>query len=289
MSTQSEPAIEESLEAPPPDERDPIALDEVFAALELSEFSGSALVAECGAGHAVRRLLDEAGETRRVMAVDLHQSNLDLARRRVDEADARRVFFNTQGVRALSFAPDVFDLAVCFQSLVTTADVLNALSAFATLVRPGGSCAVVCAARGSFPGFREMLVEEALANGSDGAVSELDALSEMLADEDDVRMGVDRCGLELIAQGRVSAEIDFGDPADFAADPLVAALLPTWRSVTVGESGRDTLGDGAIRRLKTYFSGATFTDHYEAVWVVARVPEPEVMGIDEDDVVSVDD
>lgn len=125
----------------------------------------------CGTGYPLLALLDKLDDASRVIGVDPDGHMLDVARRRAGGLSGKRVFLKVEDLERLSFADEVFDVAVANLVLQDCADPRRVLSEVRRVLRPGGVLGVTRPLAGTFQEFFDLLREavEAGAGGADGA------------------------------------------------------------------------------------------------------------------------
>lgn len=242
---------------------------------------GTGLVAACRSGVLVRTVLESPTGLRRVMAVDADREFVNLARDAVRGVDGPSVYFHVQAPHALTFADDVFSLAVCGGGLSTTASLMNGLAALARVVRPGGQVVVACLDASAFPLLWEVLTEVAW-TVAPGLATALDDAARARVDARVLRDAATRCGLETVSIERVSKRIVLGEAVDTLAHPL---LEREWLSGLRPILDGDTDWAAATgSRLAGWFGDALVEDQVSLLVAVLRVVESETVAVGEADV-----
>jgi SAM-dependent methyltransferase len=249
--------------------------------MPVPDAGATALVTGCRTGLSVLQLARMMPELRRVVAVDEDRELLNQAHATVEDVDAPPIFFNTQATRSLTFADDVFQLAVCASGVHDAASLLNALSALERVVAPDGVIGLAAFGAGSFPLVRELLLEELWARQDDRA-HDLDA---MWVTPSAVRDAGVRCRLSFLDDGASRVPVECGTVQDLLRHPLVIRdlrepLRPLFSDV-------ESLWDALVVRGSGWFGDAPVTDEVELLWSLWIV-QPPLHAVDEADVVAQD-
>jgi len=124
-----------------------IRLSETIRQLEV-QAGHQVLEVGCGTGGAARALASLAGDTGRVMAVDLSEIMLEVARSR-GAGQSPPVEYRIADVHALPFADGSFDRCCARNVLEIVADPSRAMSEMVRVLRPGGKLVLPAADYGS--------------------------------------------------------------------------------------------------------------------------------------------
>lgn len=249
----------------------------------VSDVSGTILVAACGAGTLLRHVVDAAASASRVMAVDSDPRRVDASRAAV-VGTARPVFFATNALTGLGYAPDVFGAAIGVHACTTEAEALNAFVALDKVVRPGGVVTVCALGARSAGLLLEAVLEECLARGVlEQCRSAIDDLSGRRVDLEMLDAAAERVGLQrtYAARAEVDARLDSVDA--LRTDPLLGPVVAGWAELDAVAPG---VVDAALARLATYFGGDAVDLSLELLVWAGTVREPDVMAVDEVDFVD---
>lgn len=263
-----------------------VAAEVVLGRVPLSELRGTLLVAELGETVFASAVLESAAQARRVMLVDGDADRLDAARDRLEAAVP--TFFAVESVRSLSFARDVFEAAFCARGIVTSADANNVLASLVERVRPGGWVGLVAFGEQTIETFDEMLAEAVFATGRERLVAAFEDHRQRRVREHDLEAAALRCGLGEFETGTIAIPVEAPAEALMMSDLVASDLAPAWRAVDEGIREPGTTYGEAMMRLRTYFDGAAVKDALQLLWLVGRVVEPEVLDVDDADVLPLD-
>jgi ubiquinone/menaquinone biosynthesis C-methylase UbiE len=127
--------------------------------LDLSE-KRQILDVGCGTGYPAVEIVRRLSGGSRLIAIDASSAMLDVARKKMEEMNARGVFFRTESaVPRLSFADDVYDLVVCNLGLTEMESPARTLADFARVTKPGGQVRCTLPLEGSFQEFYDIYRE----------------------------------------------------------------------------------------------------------------------------------
>lgn len=249
----------------------------------------SVLVAEAREGLTALCVANHLPVLRRMIVAEGDRDALNRARGVFDGNDGPPVFFSHQSLPSLQFADGVFDAAVCVAGVVTTAQLLNAVSELTRLVRPGGSVVVAALGGHAFVLLEEIAREAAWSAHLDGTISEddsdeLDAARVTPHSFDDVARQVNA---NIVERGSLREHVSFGRGPSVLGDASVARdLFGAWRVMLPNAAH-------ALDRLPSWldawFAEAELVDDVEVLWARFEVlPEPEV-AISDDDVLAATD
>ncbi|MBU6160070.1 MAG: methyltransferase domain-containing protein [Myxococcales bacterium] len=245
----------------------------------------TALVAECRTGHLNGRLSRAMPTIRRMMAVDPDRDLLDVARGQ--EPGPVSVFFQTQSVRTLTFADDVFGLSLAAPLTGSVADVLNSLSELARVTAPGGW--IVFAVPGSNSlAFMDELLNETMVAFPD-AVSAMEEWRETRTTAAPVLAAGSALQVEWVDSGELHIPVTFESAGQVWDHPVVAeAFAPRWQAIGDSAAVRQRLAADLRDRLTRYYAGGPITSELQALWFLGRVVESAPVLVSDDDLVQED-
>jgi SAM-dependent methyltransferase len=243
----------------------------------------TALVAECRTGVLNGRLSRAMPTIRRIMAVDPDRDLLDAARGQ--EPGPVSVFFQTQSVRTLTFADDVFGLSLCAPLTGSVADVLNSLSELARVTAPGGWILFAVPDADSLA-FMDELLNETLV-----ALPDVEASVEEWRDTRTTAAPILAAGsalqIEWVDSGTLTVPVTFESAEHVWEHPVVAeAFAPRWQAVGDDAESRDRIAADLRNRLTRYYAGGAVGSELQALWFLGRVVEAAPMQVSDDDVVG---
>ena len=97
------------------------------------------------------------------IAFDASGTLLDVARNKAGALSGKRIYFRSERAQKLSFANDVYDLIVANLGFADVDEPRTAVKEWVRVLKPGGTLALTCAARGTWQEFfdiyREVLVK----------------------------------------------------------------------------------------------------------------------------------
>jgi SAM-dependent methyltransferase len=104
----------------------------------------SVLEIGCGTGALTLPLAEAVGEPGRVVAVDISDPMLGLARRRVEESGLRNITFLLGDAQVLAFSPAAYDVVTSRMGVMFFADPTAAFHNIGRALRPGGRLVFAC-------------------------------------------------------------------------------------------------------------------------------------------------
>lgn len=118
----------------------------------------------CGTGYPTTELIRRKGDDARLIAIEASSALLDVARKKLEETQAKGVFLRSQAAEPeLKFADGVYDLVVCNSAVHNMEDPAKAISEFGRVTREGGEVRVTIPVEGTYSEFfdiyREVLVK----------------------------------------------------------------------------------------------------------------------------------
>lgn len=243
----------------------------------------SVLVAEAREGLTALCVANHLPVLRRMIVAEGDRDALNRARGVFDGSDGPPVFFSNQSLPSLQFADGVFDAAVCVAGVVTTAQLLNAVSELSRLVRPGGNVVVAALGGHAFGLLEEIAREAAWSAHLDGTIAEddsdeIDAARVTPHSFDEVAAAVNAT---IVERGSLREHVSFGRGPSVLGDATVARdLFGAWRVMLPNAAH-------ALDRLPSWldawFADRELVDDVEVLWARFEVqPEPEVAVRDED-------
>jgi SAM-dependent methyltransferase len=207
----------------------------------------------CATGRLTEALLERLPPQGRIIAIEDGRELMELARQRVSELGARRVFFKKETPEKLTFADATFD-GVLAGGLSPVYDLRQVLHEAARLLRPDGFLLLGAPLRGSFQELfdllREVAEKEDLLPVQDG----LDRLLARLPDRATANRWLQETGL---VETRVKARaevIRFPNALGLLQSPLVRAhCLEACLTLIPDRSWREGVLAGLVKALDTYF------------------------------------
>jgi len=212
----------------------------------------SVLEIGCGTGALTLPLAAAVGEHGRVVAVDISEPMLGLARQRVGERGLNNVALNLGDAQVFAFEPAAFDLATSRMGVMFFADPAAAFRNIKRALKPGGRLAFAC--WGPLPENRHWLVSYDVALRHLGPPAPPPAREPgplAFGDPDYIRGVLTAAGLTDIAVERAHPTIIGGSPEEEARQAL--AMGPTARLIEAkkpSEAVRQTIA----REIEAAFS-----------------------------------
>jgi SAM-dependent methyltransferase len=247
------------------------------------KIDSTVLVAECRTGTLTRAIAQALPELPRLMSVEPDRDYLDAAR----AAKETRVptFFQTQSIRTLGFATDVFGLAVGGVLGGSTADVLNSVAELARVTKPSGWVLFAYTVSASLPLVDELANESALALGGDWDET-LDLARERRPTPERVAEHLKRIGLSIVDAGSQTVPVPFESGEALWSHPVALdAFRPFWVAIGDTTDERKAFAADLKRRIAMYYSDALTSD-LVFEWLLARVEEPAHESVEEADVIE---
>jgi SAM-dependent methyltransferase len=242
----------------------------------------TALVAECRAGYLNGRLSQGVPTIRRIMAVDPDRDLLDAARGR--EPGPVSTFFQTQSVRTLTFADDVFGLSMCAPLTGSVADVLNSLSELSRVTAPGGWIVVAVPGADSL-GFMDELLNETRVAFPD-AVEVMEEWRDTRTTPGPILAAGEGLRVEWVDSGEFRIPVTFESAEQVWDHPVVAeAFAPRWQAIGDDSASRQRIAADLRERLTRYYAGGAIEGDLQALWFVGRVVESAALQVSDDELV----
>jgi SAM-dependent methyltransferase len=251
--------------------------DEAVAAVWSPRVAGlaldsTALVAAAHTGALAHMLCAALPGVQRWMVVESERELLDHARRR-PAGSAASMFFQTQGVRSLSFADDVFGLAAAAPLTASIADSLNALAELARVTRPDGWVLFALPLGSSLGLFDDLLEETFFAHGL--SPETLAEWRETRNNAAAVEQAMGAMGLDVVDRGAVRRTLQAADGGALWSHPLVQrAFVPRWSAVGEDAATASQVVAGLETRVTTYWEGVAVETALEGCWWLCRVQTP---------------
>jgi SAM-dependent methyltransferase len=199
----------------------------------------------CGTGALTLPLAEAIGAHGRLVAVDISEPMLAVARQRADERELRNVTLHLGDAQVFAFEPAAFDVATSRMGVMFFADPAAAFRNIGTALKPSGRLVFAC--WGPLAENRHWLVAYDVAVrhlGSPAPRSSREPGPLAFADPDYIRSFLDAAGFAEISVERAHPMIIGGSPAEEAHQSL--AMGPTAR--LLDEKQPDDATRGAIAR-----------------------------------------
>jgi len=240
-----------------------------------TEESATVLVAEARCGFVPIELLSVLEGGARIIALDGHDSMLDVARKRAESHDTgRRIFFVDQRVGAISYADGVFRAGLCFDGLLTLRQVEQALGELTRVSAPGATLLVAAPLAESFPEFYDILDEALRAHKTlDTVAPRIARLKSSLVTPGRFAALARAAGLSAIRVEKLTWELAFAGGHEFLQSPLIReTFFPQWLGL-IPSSEREPILRYVGDAIDTYWHGRVFKTTISAALLVARVPQ----------------
>ncbi len=247
----------------------------------------TALVAECRTGALTRAVAEALPGLPRLMSVEPDSDYLDAARA-AKKSGGVPTFFQSQSIRTLGFANDVFGLAIGAVLGGTTADVLNSVAEMARVTRPSGWVLFAYTLSDSLPLVDELANESALALGAPWN-DVLESARERRPTPERFAEHLEKIGVSVVDKGKETISVNFESGEALWNHPLAQdAFYPFWVAIGDTTADRKAFAADLKRRIAMYYSDP-FTSDLVFEWLLARVDEPAPESIGEEDLMEAHD
>ena len=230
----------------------------------------------CGTGYPLLALLERMDESSRVIGIDRDPAMLDIARRRAGGLAGKRVFLKVEDIERLSFADEVFDVAVANLVLHDTEDPRRVLSEMRRVLRPGGgTMGVTRPLAGTFVEFYDLLREAIEAAGAEleGVVDKLDQHMAMFPDAAEARAELEQAGFEDVTVEVRRFSLLFRSSREFFFAPVIEhGFLKLWKDLFPDKASTQRAFLWAKRAIDTYHGSGAFNLTVEAGLLTGRKP-----------------
>ena len=251
---------------------EPLWTEPLLKAAEPARFLGDAvsvLVAEARCGFVPLEMVDSLPENSRIIALDPSRAMLDQARQRLDEEDARRVFFVPQRVGDLSYAAGVFQGAVCLNGVSTPRQAEEALSELTRVTAPGGTVILGAPLRTAFPEFYDMLDEALRAHALHDVLGRMYELRESLLTPARLCDTAEQAGLLDVTVDEISWDVEFKSGQDLIMSPLVReTFFSQWIGI-IRSADREPILRYVADAIDMYWNNTRFTCRIVAATMTA--------------------
>jgi ubiquinone/menaquinone biosynthesis C-methylase UbiE len=244
--------------------------------LDLPE-KGQILDVACGTGYPALEILRRKSPDTRLIAIDGSSAMLDVARKKVEEAGIKGVFFRSESaIPRLSFADDVYDLVVCNLGLEDMPDPAVAVADFARVTRPGGQVRCTTPLEGTFEEFFDIYREVLIKHDKHDV---LDRLNQHLAQR---YPPVEECNRWLADAGldphRVEVEefsMLFKSSREFFFAPVIEfGPLTDWKAIAGSGQEMQDIFWFIKEAIDAYFGGRAFQVTVKAGCLIGTKAEP---------------
>lgn len=250
---------------------------EASRALIGAEKSATVLVAEARCGYVPLELLSVLEKGTRIIAMDGHDSMLDVARKRAESHDTQnRIFFVEQRVGAISYAAGVFGTSICLDGLLTLRQVEAALGELTRVSAPGATVLLAAPLAASFPEFYDILDEALRAHKMLEAVAlRIAKLKRTLITPPRLAALARAAELSVMGVEKLSWEVAFAGGHEFLQSPLIReTFFPQWLGL-IPSSEREPILRYVADAIDTYWHGRVFQTTISAALLTARVKVEE--------------
>lgn len=237
--------------------------------------SATVLVAEARCGFVPIELLDVFGAGTRIIALDGHDSMLDVARKRAESLDTKkRIFFVDQRVDNISYAEGVFRAGICLDGLLTRRHVEQAIGELSRVSAPGATVVLATPLAESFAQFYDILDEALRAHKIlDTVAPRIAKLKRTLLTPPRLAALGRAAELESIEVQKLSWEIAFAGGHEFLQSPLIReTFFPQWLGL-IPSSDREPILRYVGDAIDTYWHGRSFQTSISAGVLSARVAQ----------------
>ncbi len=228
----------------------------------------------CGTGYPLMALLERMDESSRIIGIDTAPAMIDIARRRAGALAGKRVFLKVEDIEHLTFADEVFDLAVANLVLHDTDDPRRVLSEVFRVLRPGsGVLGVTRPLAGTFVEFYDLLREAIEVSGSPGVLERLDEHMTMFPDATAARQELEAAGFEDVEVEVRRFSLLFRSSREFFFAPVIEhGFLRRWKALFPDKAATQRAFLWAKKAIDRYHGSGPFSLTVEAGLVTGRRP-----------------
>lgn len=217
----------------------------------------------CGTGYPLLALLERMDESSRVIGIDRDSAMLDIARRRAGGLAGKRVFLKVEDIERLTFADEVFDVAVANLVLHDTEDPRRVLSEMRRVLRPAsGRVGVTRPLAGTFVEFYDLLREAIEAGGEPQAgpvLAKLDDHMKLFLDAPEARAELETAGFEDVKVEVRRFSLLFRSSREFFFAPVIEhGFLRRWKDLFPDKTATQKAFLWAKRAIDTYHGAGPF-------------------------------
>ncbi len=221
---------------------------------------GQVLDVGCGTGYPAVEILRKMPSDARLIAIDESSAMLDVARKKIQEAGYKGVFFRTESAEPkLSFADDVYDAVVCNLGVSEMENPGRAIADFARVTVPGGEVRVTLPLSGTFQEFYDIYREVLIKHDKHEATDRLNDFIERHPTVEDCEQWLNQARL---TNTRVEVEefsMLFKSSREFFFAPVIEyGLLSQWKGIAgKGQEMQDVFWY-IKEAIDAYFGGRAF-------------------------------
>lgn len=226
----------------------------------------------CGTGHVSFHVLARLGSTARVIAIDMDEGLIDVARTRGWDEIGKRLFFKVESAERLSFGDGVFDAVVGNLVLPELTDRARALEEMRRVLAPGAELFLTTPLRGTFVEAMDMLREIAVRDEDNALASRVEEAARKDPEPTALAEELRALGMRDVTVHQEEFRISFRSAEEMMQDRLVRIVgLRRWREIA---SDDEELADQRLREMEealhTYHAGGPLSLTVRAGCVYGR-------------------
>ena len=235
-----------------------------FGRMLLRELSipdkGQVLDVSCGTGYAAVEILRRMPDGGRLIAIDESSAMLDVARKKIQEAGYKGVFFRTESVSPkLSFADDVYDVVVCNLGVQDMEDPPRAIADFARVTKPGGQVRVTLPLAGTFQEFYDIYREVLTKHDKHEAADRLNDYIERHPSVEDCEQWLNQARLTDVRVDVDEFKMLFKSSREFFFAPVIEfGPLSSWKAIAGNGQEMQDVFWYIKEAIDAYFEGRAF-------------------------------